>query len=149
MALVSLADEFSPMGGLLSLQNELQRFLNNPAFSLGLSGPSTYPPVNIFEEDGEAMVIIAEVPGLDPASIKIVGQAQTLTISGERKRPEIPAGAGYHRVERPFGRFSRSLQLPEHLDLAKASAKYEAGVLTVRVPKHEAAKPRQITVAAA
>ncbi len=148
MALLDLADEFGPISALVNLQGELQRFLNNPAFSLGLSGPSAYPPVNIFD-DGEAMVIVAEVPGLDPASIQVVGRAQTLTISGDRKRPEIPDGAGYHRVERPFGRFSRSLQLPDHLDMAKASARYEAGMLIVRVPKQEAAKPRQITVAAA
>lgn len=146
MALLNLMEEFDP-ASLLTLQRELERSLNNPAFNLGLSGASAYPPVNIFE-DVDGLVVMAEVPGLDPAAIQVTAQANTLTIAGERQRMPVPANGGYHRVERPFGRFSRSVQLPDRLDVTRVTAKYEAGVLTVRVPKHEAAKPRQITVAA-
>ena len=73
-------------------------------------------------------------------------QSHTLTIKGERKRETVGEVAGYHRRERPFGEFSRSVQLPDELDLDKAAASYEAGMLTVRVPKAESAKPRQIVV---
>lgn len=145
MALLNLMDEFEP-GGLLTLQSELERFLNNPAYNLGLSGPGTYPPLNIFE-DADGLVIMAETPGLDPSTIQVTAQARTLTIAGERPRIRAPENGGYHRLERPFGRFSRSVQLPDGLDTTKVTAKYEAGVLSVRVPKQEAARPRQINVA--
>ncbi len=145
MALLNLMEEFEP-GGLLTLQSELERFLNNPAYNLGLSGPGTYPPLNIFE-DADGLVIMAEVPGLDPSTIQVTAQARTLTIAGERPRSRGPEKAGYHRLERPYGRFSRSVQLPDGLDTTKVTAKYEAGVLSVRVPKQEAARPRQINVA--
>lgn len=144
MALIRF-DAFDPFSNLLALQQELERFTRNPAFSLGPSGYGAYPPINVFEgQDG--VVIIAEVAGLDPAKLEISGQGRTLTLRGERKREEGLNPSGYHRRERPFGEFSRSIQLSNDLDMAKATAKYEHGVLTVRVPKVEAAKPRQITV---
>jgi HSP20 family protein len=147
MALIRFED-FDPVGNLMGLQQELQRFQRNPAFSLGPSGYGAYPPVNIFD-DGEGMVVVAELPGLDPATLDISGQGGTLTIKGERKREQTNGAQGFHRRERPFGEFSRSIQLPDDLDMSKAAAKYENGVLTLRIPKAEAAKPRQITVQAA
>jgi HSP20 family protein len=144
MALIRF-NSIDPFSSLLSLQQELERFTHNPAFSLGPSGYGAYPPVNVFENP-EGTVIIAEVPGLDPAKIEVSGQGRTLTLRGERKREEGLNPAGYHRRERPFGEFSRSIQLPNDLDLSKAAANYEAGVLTLKIPKAEAAKPRQITV---
>ena len=66
----------------------------------------------------------------------------------ERKPLAGEEAVGYHRRERSFGAFSRSIQLPEDLDLQKASAKYENGLLVVRVPKAESSKPRQITIQA-
>jgi HSP20 family protein len=91
-------------------------------------------------------VVIAELPGVEPEALNVAGQGNTLTISGERRR-ETPAGSlGYHRRERPFGEFSRSIQLPDNLDLTKATASCTAGLLTIRIPKAETAKPRQIAV---
>ena len=147
MALIRF-DAFDPFSNLLSLQQELERFIRNPAFSLGPSGHGAYPPLNVFE-DQDGTVIIAELPGLDPGKIEISGQGRTLTLRGARKREEGVNPSGYHRRERPFGEFSRSLQLSDDLDLSKATAKYEAGALTLKVPKAEAARPRQITVNAA
>jgi HSP20 family protein len=147
MALIRF-DTFDPFSNLLALQQELERFIRNPAFNLGPSGYGAYPPINIFE-DREGTVIIAELPGLDPARIEISAQGRTLTLHGERKREEGVNPSGYHRRERPFGEFSRSIQLPNDLDVSKATAKYESGVLMLKVPKTEAAKPRQITVNAA
>jgi HSP20 family protein len=144
MALIRF-DAFDPFSNLLSLQQELERFTRNPAFSLGPSGYGAYPPINVFE-DQDGTVIIAELPGLDPAKIEIAGQGRTLTLRGERKREEGPNPSGYHRRERPVGEFSRSIQLSSELDMSKAAAKYESGVLMLKVPKAEAAKPRQITV---
>ena len=147
MALIRF-DAIDPFSNMLSLQRELERFIRNPAFSLCPSGFGAYPPINVFE-DQDGTVIIAEVPGLDPASIEISGQGRTLTLHGARKREEGVAASGYHRRERRFGEFSRSIQLSDGLDISKATAKYEAGVLTLKVSKAEAAKPRQIMVSAA
>jgi HSP20 family protein len=144
MALVRFGSDFP----IPTLQRELERFLRNPAMSLGPSGQGAYPPINVFES-GEGTVIVAEVPGLDPAQIELGCQGRTLTIRSERKPLEGEKAVGLHRRERSFGGFSRSIQLPEDLDLQKASAKYENGLLVIRVPKAESAKPRQITIATA
>jgi HSP20 family protein len=127
MALIRF-DAFDPFRNLLSLQQELERFIRNPAFSLGPSGYGAYPPINVFEDQG-GTVIIAELPGLDPAKIEISGQGRTLTLRGERKREEGLNPSGYHRRERPVGEFSRSIQLPADVDISKATAKYETGRL--------------------
>src|SRR5271167_4916688 len=147
MALIRL-ENFDPVANMVRLQQELERYLRNPSFRMGVSGQGAFPPVNIFD-DGEGTVVFAELPGIDPATLKISGQGNTLTLSGERKREDSANARGYHRRERPFGEFSRSIQLPEHLDMAKASANYEAGVLKIRIPKAESALPRQIQVNAA
>jgi HSP20 family protein len=137
-----------PMSGLLSLQHELERFLRNPNFSLGLSASGEFPQINVFA-DGEGVLVIAEAAGIDPQSLNLTVQGRSLTLSGERKSDEHHDKASFHRRERAVGKFSRSIQLPEDLDLGKAQAKYEAGLLTVRVPKAEASKPRQISIQAA
>jgi HSP20 family protein len=147
MALIRF-DAFDPFSNMLALQQELERFSRNPAFSVGPSGYGAYPPINVFE-DKDGTVIVAELPGLDPSKLEISGQGRTITFRGERKRPEGLNPSGYHRRERPFGEFSRSIQLSDDVDIAKATANYEAGILMLRVPKAEASKPRQITVNAA
>jgi HSP20 family protein len=128
-----------------ALQRELERFLANPAISLGLSGHGAYPPINVFNDEAGA-VVVAEVPGLEPGQIELGSQGRTLTVRSERKPRNGEQAVGYHRRERSFGAFSRSIQLPEDLDLQKASAKYENGLLVIRVPKAESAKPSQITI---
>jgi HSP20 family protein len=148
MALLRFSPEFDPASNLLTLQTELERYLRNPAISLGLSGPGDFPPVTIFD-DGDGIVVMAEIPGMDSASLNVSGQSQTLTSKGERKRETVGESAGYHRCERTFGEVSRSVQLPDELDLDRTTASYEAGMLTVRVPEAESAKPCEITVKAA
>jgi HSP20 family protein len=144
MALIRFQD-LDPVRHLLALQQELERFQRNPGFSLGPSCYGAFPAVNLFE-DREGMVVIAELPGVEAESLKVSGQGRTLSISGERRRETLTDSVGYHRRERAYGEFSRSIQLPETLDLAQASASCTAGVLTVRIPKAESAKPRQIAV---
>ena len=148
MALLRYSPDLDPVNSLLMLQGDLERFLRNPAYGLGVSGSGSFPPVNIFDT-GDGVAAIAEIPGIDPKTISVSGQGQTLTIKGERRRETSTETAGYHRRERSFGEFSRSIQLPEQLDLDKAAATYDAGILTVRIPKAEAAKPRQISVTSA
>jgi HSP20 family protein len=102
--------------------------------------------VNIFSER-DGYVIRLEIPGVAPADLHIEGQGRSLTVKG-RREPRGPEGASFHRRERDSGEFSRSLQLPDSLDPTRAEASYKDGILTIRVPKREEMKPRQITVKA-
>jgi HSP20 family protein len=145
MALLKFDDDIDPFRGLLSLQDELERFMRNPAFAMGPSGVGAYPPVNIFGSP-EGALIVAEVPGLDMAKLSVTGAGRTLTISGEREFEPDGDGRGYHRRELNEGKFSRSIQLPDEYEAGKAEARYDAGLLIFRVPRAEHAKPRQITV---
>jgi HSP20 family protein len=137
------------LDALPALQRALGRLLDDPSTSwrLSPSSRSVYPPINVFEDRDGALVIRAEVPGLDPTSLAIDVEAQRLTISGQRPREVSEGGDGYHRRERRFGSFSRSVQLPTDLDTTKATAAYRDGMLAVRVEKAETAKPRRIHVA--
>jgi HSP20 family protein len=140
-----LAGEFDPFGPLLALQRQLERTFENPlGFDLGLSGRGVFPPVNVFA-DRDEYVLRFEVAGIAPEDIKIETQGRILEVSGKRE-PKVPDGGSYHRVERARGEFSRSLQLPADLDVGKAEASCDRGVLTIRIPKREESKPKQITV---
>jgi HSP20 family protein len=148
MALYRFTSARDPISGLLELQRELERVFENPlGFDLGMSGRGVFPAVNVFS-DPHGYVIRFEVPGVSPEQINIASQGHTLTISGKREST-APAAGSFHRRERDSGEFSRSLQLPEGLDLTRAEAAYKHGILTVRIPKQKVAKPRQITVKAA
>jgi len=138
---------FAPAEGLLRLQEELDRFFGKPQLDMGLTGPNVFPPVNVFS-DGDGLVVQAEVPGIKPDQIHVQIDPGRLTISGERTAGGVKE-ASYHRRERRHGRFSRTIQLPRDLDPEQARAEVRNGLLTVHIPKHAAAKPRQIDVKAA
>jgi HSP20 family protein len=137
--------ERDPFGALLGLQDELERFMRNPGFRMGPSGGGAYPPVNIFDST-DGVLIVAEVPGLDATKLSVTGAARTVTISGQREFEPNEDGRGYHRRELSEGKFSRSIQLPDDCEAGKAEARYEAGLLVLRVPRAEHSKPREISV---
>jgi len=83
---------------------------------------------------------------VDQNDIDVRVENQTLTLSGERRFEQQDNGKGYHRIERSYGRFSRSFAVPNTFDTEKIQAGFRNGVLTVTLPKKEAAKPRQIKV---
>jgi HSP20 family protein len=148
MALYTFGSGLDPVSGLLALQRELDRVFDKPfGIDLGPSGRGVYPPVNVFA-DRDGYVVKLEVPGIDPQDVNIEAEGRTLTVSGKREEPQLDHGS-FHRRERGYGQFSRSLQLPADLDLARADATYKHGILTIRIPKKEEAKPRQISVKAA
>ena len=104
-----------------------------------------YPAMNIWSnEDG--LLISAEVPGIDPADIDISVVGETLTLNGSRMANELEEGARYHRQERGFGKFSRSIQLPFPVNVDDVTASFKNGVLQITLPRAEADKPRKITV---
>ena len=148
MVLLQFSPSTDPVSRLLSLQRELERMFENPlGLDLGVSSRGVFPAVNIFS-DKDGYVVRLEVPGVPPDQITIETQGRTLTVAGKRDIT-APEGSGFHRHERGSGGFSRSLQLPDDLDVARTEASYANGLLTLRVPKKEAAKPRQISVKAA
>jgi HSP20 family protein len=143
MALVS----FDPFEGLLRLQRDLDRIFGKPSPDFGLTGPNVFPPINVFtEKDG--FIVRAEVPGIKAEELNLDVESGRLSLSGERKF-ESRAEGGYDRRERRGGMFSRTLRLPPDLDTHAATAELRDGILTVRIPKAEAARPRHIEVKAA
>jgi len=148
MTLYRFSQTRDPVSGLLELQRELDRvFERSPDFGFGVSGRGVFPPVNIFG-DKDGYVVRVEIPGVAPDQVTIETQGRTLTIAGKRD-VSPPSGGGFHRRERGSGEFSRSLQLADDLDPSRAEASYQLGILTIRIPKSEEAKPRQIAVKAA
>ena len=148
MALFRFTPTLDPINALLNLQRDLDRVFDNPlGLDLGLSGRGVFPAVNVFS-DRDGYVVRMEIPGVSPEQINIESHGRTLTLSGKRESA-APQEGSFHRRERSSGQFSRSLQLPADLDLSRAEASYRQGMLTVRIPKKEEAKPRQITVKAA
>lgn len=148
MAFFRFLPELDPVTGLMTLQRELERAFRSPFGDVsGPSGRGVFPPVNVFS-DPDGYVVKLEVPGVSADRLEIEGQGRTLTISGKRE-VAAPQGGSFHRRERGAGQFSRSLQLPEDLDVSRADATHKQGVLTIRIPKSEQAKPRQINVKAA
>lgn len=106
---------------------------------------SPHPAMNMWEED-EQFLIEAELPGLELEGLEIhVDSDNLLTIKGERKTPELEAGT-WHRQERGFGKFSRSLQLPRDVDPDQVIAELKHGVLTITLPKKAEVKTRRIEV---
>ena len=104
------------------------------------------PPVDIYEAPNHEMVIKAELPDIRREDIDIRVEDNTLTISGEKKFDEDVKEEQFHRVERAYGTFTRSFSLPATIDTAKVNADYKNGVLTVKLPMREEAKPKQIQV---
>jgi HSP20 family protein len=107
-----------------------------------------YPPLNLYDA-GDRYVLSAQLPGMTPADVDLTITGETLTIRGERKRPEGIKDDNYRRQERPMGRWARTITLPDRVDSSQVGASFSDGVLTVNLPKAEDAKPRHITVTAA
>ena len=106
------------------------------------------PAVDIFETDDHQVVLKAELPDMKREDIGITFENNTLTIRGERKLDESVRQENYQRLERFYGQFTRSFTLPATIDAARITASYKDGVLTIRLPQREEAKPKQIEVAA-
>jgi len=105
------------------------------------------PTVDIFETDDD-IVVTAELPGLEKDQVGVEYKDGILTLRGERNLEREVKEESYHRMERSYGAFHRSFTLPGTVDEEKISARMKNGVLEIHLPKKEAAKPKQIKVAA-
>jgi HSP20 family protein len=142
--------QWIPMPDLMRLREEMNRlapqFLGAGSGEEGIWGQGTWtPPVDIYET-GDAYVLEAELPGFTKEDVEIELIENRLTLRGERKRPSEVAEAQYHRRERAYGHFERLFVLPAMIDRDQVTASYQHGVLTLRLPKSEMAKPKRITI---
>jgi HSP20 family protein len=137
---------WKPQGELEQLQRRMDRLFQN---AYGLEGRpwrvGVYPPVNI-SEDRDHIYVRAELPGVQAADLSITLQDNNLILRGERKIPAEDKQVNYHRRERESGFFRRIVALPAAVQGDKTEATCKDGILTVKMAKPEAVKPRKIEV---
>jgi HSP20 family protein len=138
---------FSPLARLSSFQHQVDRLLDLPFFGGETRQFAGAPAIDLYQ-DQDNFTVKAELPGLKKEDIKLSLQDGALTLSGERRLEKGHDEKGSLRNERFFGRFERSISLPMQVDGTRVAASYEDGILTVTLPKAEAAKPRQIEIQA-
>lgn len=164
---------FNPLNEVVGIQHEVNKLLENffPGRRFGGNDEefhsAVWRPVVDIHEDENSFIIDAELPGLSKENVKINFQDDTLTITGERRyqrdsqpqaapaegEDEQPAAGAQqnrstnvHRMERSYGKFIRSFTFPKAVNADGIAASFENGILSVSVPKAEAAKPRQISI---
>jgi HSP20 family protein len=141
---------WEPVAELNTIQNEMNRLFNTffdqsaPTSRSGGTG-RWMPPMDLLETT-EHYVLRADLPGLSDGDVNIELQDNVLTVSGERNAEHEQRQEGYHRLERAFGAFSRSLTLPDGVDPDAVQAHFDRGVLEIRIPKPDQKKPRQVQI---
>ncbi|MBY5161206.1 Hsp20/alpha crystallin family protein [Salsipaludibacter albus] len=149
MATITRFDPFRTAG----LHDEVERMFREVA---GLQGgdrdaPATagaFSPALDVREHADEYTLYVELPGVDADDVEITLEENVLTIAGERSFYDDVETDEFRRVERRFGRYHRAVRLPDRVDGTAVSARYRDGVLTIRVPKAEEAKPRRIAIEA-
>jgi len=142
---------WEPFRELLSTQDRFNQLFNQTFSNVfshegqELSRGTWAPPVDIYET-GSNLVIKAELAGIDPKDVEVRVENGTLTISGERKSEKEVKDGSYHRVERSYGSFQRSFNLPPTVSSENVTADYKDGVLTLNLAKREEAKPKTIKI---
>jgi len=129
-----------PLASLRFFEDAVTRLMSEPR-----TGRPWSPPVDIVETEDD-LVLKADLPDVKLEDIDVHVENETLSIKGERRFEKEANGKGYHRIERSYGSFVRSFSVPSSVDTEKVSADYKNGVLTVKLPKKEAAKPKQVKV---
>ena len=136
---------WEPFRELASFQNEMSRFMNGLLEGNGRTTQSWVPALDVWETEDD-VVYAFDLPGIPEDAISIEIKDDILTVSAEREKTDEVAEEGYFRFERRFGSFSRAVGLPKGVDQDAIVARYEHGVLEVRVPKPAQAKPRTISL---
>ena len=142
--------QWEPLSELGTIQTEMNRLFNTffegPP---GDGGGRRWIPAMDLVETEDDFVLRADLPGMSEDDVTIELQGNVLTLSGERKPEHDGDGAGYYRLERGCGQFTRSLTVPEGIDAKGITARFDRGILEVHIPKPEQQKPRRIAIAAA
>ena len=135
-----------PLQVLDRLQKEMNRIFSDVAGKGAFpSRVGVFPPLNV-SEDSAGLYVRAELPGIDPASVDISVEGNTITLRGEKKPTDAGENVSFHRRERDHGRFRRVLNLPVRIDPDAVEATFKNGVLTIRLPKAKEALPKQVLV---
>lgn len=142
--------KWAHLPSISSLQTEMNRMLDRffsggDLFESGMNAGMWIPPVDL-AETAEKITIKAEIPGIDPKEVNISIQENVLLIKGEKKEEQEEKGKNYYRMERRYGSFSRSIDLPASVDTNKITAECKNGVLEITLQKKEEIKPKQIQV---
>ena len=145
-----MAKDLMKWTNVSSLQNEINRmfdqFFRGWDFSgFGQEAGTWSPGIDLAETD-DSVVVKAEIPGIDPKEGNISIQENNLILKGEKKEEKEEKGKNYYRMERSYGRFSRSVELPASVDMDKVKAECKNGVLEITLPKKEEVRSKQISV---
>ena len=146
MAMVRLSDPFREFAQLQDRINQVFNDVYGRRDEGLMSTGNWVPPVDIYQNGDHEVVLKAELPDMTRDDIDITVDNGTLTLRGEKKFSNEVKEDQFHRIERRYGTFSRSFSLPPTVDAGKVAAEYKNGVLTIRLPLREEAKPRQIKV---
>jgi HSP20 family protein len=143
---------WEPFRDLVTTQDRLNRLFNETMGRFvgteGVRSGAWLPAVDIYENE-QNIVLKAELPGVDPKDVEATVHEGTLYLKGERKYEKELKEENYHHVERAYGSFARSFELPASVDADKVQAEFKDGVLTLTVPKKEEAKAKKIKISAA
>ena len=145
MALVPWRQKYDPFQELGEMSDRLFWLTMFPSPEKGFGPFRAWPALDI-GEDKNTVTVKADIPGLKQEEIEVNVDGDILTIKGERKAEEEQKDKNYHRIERVYGSFQRSIQLGTDIDKDKVKASYKNGVLEITLPKVEKAKPKQIKV---
>ncbi len=146
MAIVRWTDPFREFAQLQDRLNRAFADSHGRSDEGLLSSGSWLPPVDIYQSGEHELVLKAELPDMTREDIDVTVDNGTLTIKGEKKLSSEAREEQFHRIERRYGTFSRSFSLPTSVDPSRVAAEYRNGVLTVKLPMRDDAKPRQIKV---
>jgi HSP20 family protein len=143
----------NPFGELTTLQDRLNQLLSQPFGPIwraggaesALTASSFVPAVDIYEDEHN-IILTAETPGVEEKDLDITVENGVLTVSGERKMENEEKQDNFHRIERSYGRFTRSFTLPPTVDETNVKAEFSNGVLKITLAKREEAKPKQIKI---
>lgn len=141
---------WDPFRDLLTLQDRMDRLFQdsmtrNRGYEESLAPGFWSPPVDIYETD-DAVILKAELAGLNKNDVTIEVKDSTLILRGERKFEKDVKEENYHRIERSYGAFSRTFSLPQTVDQANVSATFKDGLLEIKIPKVRDARPKQIEI---
>ena len=140
---------WNPFRDVAGFEDRMSRMLEGSSYARlqeDLARSAWVPAVDIYSNGPYEIVLKAELPDMKQEEIALTVEDNTLTLRGEKKLDTEVAGEQFHRIERTYGSFARTFALPSTVDAGKVTAEYKAGVLTVRLPLREDAKPKQIKV---
>jgi HSP20 family protein len=135
---------YHPLDALFDLQKALEARLDSDWLRGATGGSGAYPPINVFQQ-GDSLIAILEVPGVNKEDLEIKAKDNTIRISG-RKTIAYPDGVSVHRRERLSGSFDRTITVPMQIDTEGIKAEYRDGVLALHIPRAESDKPRTIRI---